>query len=433
MSPARQRLETQHSDRPVRRTWQKALLGVAIAIFFLFGVEVVGHLVFLARYKVTLWESRSRECWLRYTPFGFQEHIPGRSIWFGEEYRTKQLEVDELGFVDNGGDDSDVGSTVILVTGGSTIEGQGASSNSQTIPAQLERILNRGMTGKRFRVLNGGVSDYVSYQQLCRLHDPALLRIKPDMIIAIDGRNDAFHTIAFADHGWQPNSKVYFDEFAETVNDMIVKGRVFAPKEFLLRYSTIAFAMCDLAGIGAARPDRCPQESMPGIDVLRSSVEAYLSNHILANAKCERMGVDYYAFLQPVLLSSLKELTTRDEEIMKGIGKHWKGDGGFYWIALQQWYELARFRGRHFGFYHDMSAAFSNAVPQVYFDSCHYTDEGNRMIAEAVAAIVAPGLSAKSERRRQGHDAEDEEILPNARRGHDAMSGILQGSDKDEE
>lgn len=81
------------------------------------------------------------------------------------------------------------GEILVLMGGGSTVHGVGASDNNHTISAQMERYLNERGGGKKFRVLNMGMGSWIAYQEfigLSMLGAP----LNPDWVVVMDGMND---------------------------------------------------------------------------------------------------------------------------------------------------------------------------------------------------------------------------------------------------
>jgi len=76
----------------------------------------------------------------------------------------------------------------LILIGGSAAEGHGASSNSTTIAAELQRLLDENQTAE-FEVINAGVGGYASISELIYLIVD-LMRFEPDYVITFDGYND---------------------------------------------------------------------------------------------------------------------------------------------------------------------------------------------------------------------------------------------------
>ena len=88
--------------------------------------------------------------------------------------------------------DKTPGTYRIIVVGGSTAFGGMATSDKKTFTYRLEEILNNPNSGfnRSFEVINAGVPSFNSMQELI-LIEMKLIELDPDMIIVVDGFNDA--------------------------------------------------------------------------------------------------------------------------------------------------------------------------------------------------------------------------------------------------
>ncbi|MBF5093503.1 SGNH/GDSL hydrolase family protein [Azospirillum sp. INR13] len=82
------------------------------------------------------------------------------------------------------------GDRIVLLTGGSTVHGVGASGNRRTIAGQMERFLNDLQTKWHYRVINLGMTGWSAYQQAIGLElwgKP----FDPDWVVVLNGAHDA--------------------------------------------------------------------------------------------------------------------------------------------------------------------------------------------------------------------------------------------------
>lgn len=82
------------------------------------------------------------------------------------------------------------GEKVILLTGGSTVHGVGASTNEQTAAYVLERELNARQSEHKYCVINLAMGSWIAFQQSICL-DLWGGFFEPDWVIVMDGCNDA--------------------------------------------------------------------------------------------------------------------------------------------------------------------------------------------------------------------------------------------------
>ena len=88
------------------------------------------------------------------------------------------------------------GTVRILVSGGSTVAGWGASNNTMTWPAQLEKMLNsfsesKGLN-KKYEIMNTGVFGYAISQELL-LYINETQFLNPDFVIVFNGANEKWN------------------------------------------------------------------------------------------------------------------------------------------------------------------------------------------------------------------------------------------------
>ncbi len=362
-----------------------------LPVLFIFLLEAAGQFYYFVRhFPATYWENYRPKAFSSFSVYGAYEYIPGKPVDLrGIGYPVDFLGVDRYGFVHNGEDRPfQQKEEIILLLGGSTVEGRGASSNARTIAARLEALFQKKFPGRNFRVVNAGRAGYIAYQELALLTGRIPQILNPRLVIALDGRNDADPAIGHADYGWKPNWQPYFDTLTQDVNRRM-SGQTRPMAEFrswLVAHSFLAGA---LERILKPRPPvtfYAPQEKAPSLEILQKAALAYLLNHDIAFASSRAQGAGYYVFLQPVLLESRKSLTAEEKGIQQEWGRHYKGP--FFWPALESFYgEVARqAKGRPF--FHDLSLIFQNIPARLYWDNCHYNDAGNEFIAEKIFSVI---------------------------------------------
>ena len=81
----------------------------------------------------------------------------------------------------------------VVLFGGSTVFGVGSSSLSNTIASNLHIFLNNDKSKYFYRVFNAGVRGYSSYQEFNRYLNDVRIQIEPDIVIDLNGRNDAHY------------------------------------------------------------------------------------------------------------------------------------------------------------------------------------------------------------------------------------------------
>ncbi len=83
----------------------------------------------------------------------------------------------------------------IFILGGSTVQGEALINKNDPISARLEKKLNENkVIKKKFFVINAGTSGFMSAQELSLIQNRILYAFKPDLIIVLNGTNDAVAT-----------------------------------------------------------------------------------------------------------------------------------------------------------------------------------------------------------------------------------------------
>ena len=158
--------------------------------------------------------------------------------------------INKLGLIDNEGpsDATDAtpekpaGMIRVILYGGSTAMGIGAQDGTQTITAQLERMLNESAkAGVVFQVLNFGHGGSMTYSDLSFMTSMGTY-LEPDISISLNGFNDAFFATESAKlYGANPyviNWTDFSYFYHNLVNEPVQQGHVALP---LLPFSSALF------------------------------------------------------------------------------------------------------------------------------------------------------------------------------------------------
>ena len=112
--------------------------------------------------------------------------------WIGEpNTNLATIRTNELGFRDRSLLPREENEYRILILGGSTAWGLGASSNENTVAGALESQLNSNAENHTYRVMNGAYPGWQSRQELTALME-YYDEFDPDLVIALTGWNDVY-------------------------------------------------------------------------------------------------------------------------------------------------------------------------------------------------------------------------------------------------
>ncbi len=150
-----------------------------------------------------------------------QHYVPFLG-WIGQPNMTlPTLHTNDLGFRDAPIEPRRSNERRVLVLGGSTAWGLGASANEHTVSGALEARLNRDAQGVRYRVMSGAYPAWQSRHELITLME-FYDRFDPDVVIALTGYNDLF-TLTYGSDGelhTRPESRMLARAVDESLRPM---------------------------------------------------------------------------------------------------------------------------------------------------------------------------------------------------------------------
>lgn len=310
----------------------------------------------------------------RYLPFLGWIGVPNSNL--------PTLKANELGFRDRPVEPRRPGERRILLLGGSTAWGLGASSTEATVAGALERLLNEGAANGSYRVMNGAFSGWTSRQERIVLIE--LFGVfRPDLVIALTGYNDLL-TMATAGA----------DDFLQRPESAELAKAV----EANLRPMSTLQALRKVGGtLGIWRLVVYLREQA----TLRApSVRTAAYERPVAEREVPRIA-DVYAVMAEFLKRRGGRLTVALQPELYTTGKALSADE----MAIKQRYEtrikditpvFGRYRAdllralldsRVQGFsVIDLKTVFDAHRRPLFIDDCHFNDEGYRAIAQALKA-----------------------------------------------
>lgn len=327
--------------------------------------------------------------WLMYDPFLLFRNRPGAVMKGG-------IRINAAGYIDNGTSFPDLAATPpadrrrVLVLGGSTVAGWGASGNAGTLPAALGRELGPG-----YEVINGGVAGYFSFQELMfYLADGQ--NLAPDVVVFYDGWNDFTHRCLIGgyldewqrDRAW-PNDHQYA-LYLLAVLPQLEAGQLKPVNLPALRdsfYTTIVLRrLLTRFGLAPTAPLREVNDVTRRSRVTLAPGEAaarYLQVIETASRAVPRDGVRLVCALQPILIH--KPVRSPAEETFAPPA----GAAEYYRAAAAGFAALRERAHRPGVTVADLTVpAWTGVSETVYVDEAHLNDRGNELIARRLAPLV---------------------------------------------
>jgi lysophospholipase L1-like esterase len=290
------------------------------------------------------------------------------------------LGTNQLGFRDDPLAPRQPGEVRILVLGGSTSWGVGASSNDATVRGVMQRLLNaRG--GTRYRVMSGAFLGYTSRQEmtvLTGLRD----EFDPDIVVSLTGFNDVSTMID--DTGGvleRPEAQMLADAVTHHLRPMDTLTAVRKVVGSLGVWRLVVYFK-ERTGLAGPRPwdvkfdaDRSRRRAAQVADLQRINAE-YSARH----------GKRYIIAMQPDLYSTKKRLTPEEVATMKRFTSVARGiEAAHTNYRRDLAASLATVPNATFL---DLRDRFDAVEEPLFIDSCHLVDRGYELIAEAIVRAI---------------------------------------------
>jgi lysophospholipase L1-like esterase len=272
------------------------------------------------------------------------------------------------------------GAVRVLLVGGSTAFGQGATDDEASLGAALERELAGRIEGAE--VLNGGVIGYESTQELVLLAT-RLLAYGPDVVVVLDGWNDFHHA------GRLPTDRtVVANTWFFELDARLARGA--KPWAGLWRSSALlAWVETKLS---ARRP--APEEREFGhyADELAAALPIYRWNLACMTRLARAHGARVLLAAQPELYMRAGTIPEREQRIRERRARSGYADysRAQYPAYVETAREVAAGEGAAFL---DATKVFDGSAEAVFIDEVHLDDGGQARLAAALAEAVQGALA----------------------------------------
>jgi hypothetical protein len=132
-----------------------------------------------------------------------------------------------------------------------------------------------------------------------------------------------------------------------------------------------------------------------------SCVDIWAESSVMMDAVCDRLGIRYVHVLQPTMHDKGSKPLTPDELRLGSQPDDWAR-------TIERGYPKLHERGARLATegveFVDLSGAFANSPQSLYFDICHFSLEGNRILDAALLSVLLgkpPGPPPPAQTRRQ--------------------------------
>ncbi|QBQ55084.1 SGNH/GDSL hydrolase family protein [Nitrosococcus wardiae] len=283
------------------------------------------------------------------------------------------ISTNSLGFRDDPIEPRQTDERRVLILGGSTAWGLGASANEYTVTGVMESLLNQGTQAYNYRVMNGAYPGWQSRNELIALME-FYNRFDPDYVIVLTGYNDLF-TLTHGNDGelhTRPESRMLANAVDESLKPM-----------------TTIRALRKVAGsLGIWRIVIHFREKMtlakPHDGVTRynaetsSKVASDILDRYLAMADyTQRHGSQLIIALQPDIYTTEKAMTGEELGVRRRVTEGWRDIETTYGKYRADLHQLLTENLIAAGIpVIDLAGAFDGVQAPVFIDACHLNDEG---------------------------------------------------------
>lgn len=306
----------------------------------------------------------------RYIPFLGWIGIPNADM--------ATIKTNELGFRDSKIQDRKPNDFRILLLGGSTAWGLGASSNKNTAAGKLQSLLNDGTSAVNYRVFNAAYPAWTSRQEMISLTE-FYDRFDPDLIIALTGYND-LHVLTHngdLDLPMRQEGSILAKAVSEQVKPMTTLHALRKVAGSLGIWRIVIYFREQIA---LAKPIRKKLVEFQELQA-EKGIKKVVDRYIIMSQYAARQGAEFLIALQPELYTSKKVLTEEEEQVQQrfvsryeNINENFLRYRSFLTGALQHNDTLTNDIV-------DLGNAFDGLEKPVFIDDCHFNDTGYAQVA----------------------------------------------------
>jgi hypothetical protein len=278
------------------------------------------------------------------------------------------------------------------------MSGQAEYSNDETISAYLEQILRKRHPNRKLEVINAATNWSQLHQQMIHYYRQ-LRSLEPDLIISMDGQNDALPIAPGRLNVWE-NAEQKVDILN---NDVRMQLRPIIRRSHLLYLvAMLAFGTTatgkqpiDTKLVDAFKDRGIPPNFEAKMQAYYAANKAsvdravgeYMSHLQHFDDALVRDGVRRLFLLQPeIVMDRTKPLTVIERAVRNHMHTTNLGHEHNLFRLIEERGEALRAE-RGFPFYSFLNI-FEGVEDEVYTDYCHMTPVGNRLLAAELAALV---------------------------------------------
>lgn len=279
----------------------------------------------------------------------------------------------------------------IFILGASSVQGRNLADKYDPISARLEKKLNNLKIKKKIVVINTGTTSFTTSQEVNLAKDRIMYALKPDMLIFLNGSNDA--TDPPGNELFLSNSHVYQRTFQQNIH-YASKNFFYFLDDFFSKNISIYFLFKKIIEktsnkVFFDRENRNNHDLKDLLD-LEIKINRYIYN-IEVLSKLASKDIPILVFFQPQMLPSnyntlIKEDKNFYDQQKNKNPEYFKRKQFFYTKISENIRNKNNFKTNDNFKIYDLSDKlnFNNSDIQYYSDHSHYTSFSRQIIADLI-------------------------------------------------
>ena len=331
----------------------------------------------------------------------------------GYQSEIAEQSTDQYGFVDNGysrklPDKFCKDHIGIVIIGGSSAMGLGATSNSKTISAVLEKNLRDKLSKIKISVINAGCGGYHSWDEMIYLLTELILR-KPQIVISYTGLND-FCAEYFGSKYYDeriPNTSRSLEDVAEAVKLGNFKVSFTELAKYKFKKTNLYGKLINIFRSQKGKKKLNEQNFIWGLENLKRQYNPKIASQFWINqmsilGACKVHNINYHLYIQSCYFWNQKKIITDQENIGIEYDKELlKKD---YGEQCQKYFDDLRNEVKYFSYHFDgikniygfLNNIFDDVKEQCYVDHCHLSNKGQEIVGKEIAKNILCSKIIKS-------------------------------------
>jgi len=290
----------------------------------------------------------------------------------------------------------------ICVIGGSWVFGSYAPRNDMTVPGFIESSFARKRKDKKIQVINCGYAGHIMPQHLVLLHHVVIEKYKPDMVLCLAGFNDFLNFIDNLKPGSSRQNEfqvmieaIQHGSLASVFKNVFLKTFRIRHKSFnkiFVKLHQKRYSLKHKHNISSDVNTRFPIDPS---EIARCEKHAsyFVQQLLYQKSLLAGLGIKFVAALQPALGLILNEKENHILSKYADSRKNYLAYLTTYFNTIEK--QMLRIKDDHDIQWLNCTTALNDVNRQIFIDSVHMGDVGNKIIAEQLTdklILMNPGL-----------------------------------------